>query len=98
MLIQYLSITHGFSQQLCTGLDCSLFPLIVESDCLEAVSLLNSHRDSYVVEGIHVSKIQRSLVQLNVTEVFYRSRKFNRVVNSIARFIVCSDGYIFWLE
>lgn len=59
-------------------LECYLFQLIVESDCLEAVSLVNSHGVSFDAEGIHVFEIQRLFVHLNVTEVSYRSREGNR--------------------
>lgn len=41
------------------------------------MSLVNSHGVSFVAEGILVSEIQRLFVHLNVTEVFYHSRKDN---------------------
>lgn len=37
-------------------------------------------------------------MQLNITDIFYRSRKYNRVTYSIARFIVRNGGCFFWLE
>ncbi|XP_062008598.1 uncharacterized protein LOC133725379 [Rosa rugosa] len=74
------------------ALDCSFFPLIVESDCLEVVSLVNMEEDCSAADGVIVSEIKSLLRQLNVSEVFYRSRECSKVAHSIAKFIVRNSG------
>lgn len=68
------------------------------SDCLEAVSLVNSHGVSFDVKGILAFEIQRLLVHLNVTEVSHCSRKGKIGARSIARFTLLNGGSFACLE
>ena len=80
------------------ALDDSFYPLIVESDCLEEVNLVNKQEYSFAADGIIVGEIQDLLSQMNIFEIYFRPRECNAVAHTITTFIVQSGGLFFWLE
>lgn len=70
---------------------------MVETDCLEAVRMVNRTEDCFAEEGIFVEKI-RSLLRLNCFHSFvYVPRTANRVAHEVARYVARLNGRFRWL-
>ncbi|BFG30866.1 hypothetical protein CerSpe_171400 [Prunus speciosa] len=68
------------------ALDASWVPLVVESDSLMAVNMVNSEEDCLAAEGGLVEGVRRLLANHVLVTITHVSRHANKAAHRIARF------------
>ncbi|CAL8151990.1 unnamed protein product [Prunus armeniaca] len=80
------------------ALDMSLVPLEIESDSLQAVSMVNSEEECLAAEGGLVDGVRRLLVRSASTAVRHIPRQANKAAHRIARFSLRDQSLSLWLD
>ncbi|KAH0983134.1 hypothetical protein GBA52_010311 [Prunus armeniaca] len=74
------------------------FALEIESDSLQAVSMVNSEEECLDAEGGLVDGVQRLLVSSASSTVRYIPRQANKAAHRIARFSLRDQSLSYWLD
>lgn len=77
---------YALKNGLLFALDASLLPLIIESDCLNAVLMINGKEDCLAPEGRLVEEIRMLLQQRPPIVVCYLPRQAKTVAHRIANY------------
>ncbi|BFG29918.1 hypothetical protein CerSpe_161930 [Prunus speciosa] len=80
------------------ALDASWFPLVVESDSLMAVNMVNSVEDCLAPEGGLVEGVRRLLASHVPVTVSHVSHHANKAAHRIARFSLRDQSLSCWLD
>ncbi|XP_062021223.1 uncharacterized protein LOC133737733 [Rosa rugosa] len=72
--------------------------VMVESDCLEAIHLLNSKERCLAPEGGLVEDIQNTMALVNISSIYHVRREGNTAAHAIAKFVARNNGRYVWLE
>ncbi|KAH0981720.1 hypothetical protein GBA52_008897 [Prunus armeniaca] len=80
------------------ALDASLVPLEIESDSLQAVSMVNSEEEYLAAEGGLVDGVRRLLVSSASSAVRHIPRHVNKAAHRIARFSLRDQSLSYWLD
>ncbi|CAB4316864.1 unnamed protein product [Prunus armeniaca] len=80
------------------ALDVSPLPLEIESDSVQAVSMVNSEEECLTTEGGLVDGVRHLLVRSASTVVRHVPRQANKAAHRIARFSLRDQSLSFWLD
>lgn len=69
---------------------------MVETDCLDAVKMVNSYDVCLTAEGIFVPAIRSLLTLLNISAIQHAPREANRMAHEIAYFVARDGGRFQW--
>lgn len=72
--------------------------LLVETDCLEAILMINGEEICMAAEGVIVDKIRGLKRLLQIPAILYAPRDANMVADAIAQFVARNDGCFRWFE
>lgn len=75
-----------------------LSSVMVESDCLEAVRLINAEDDCCASEGVVVDQIRSLMRLIHIPSISFATRESNMAAHSIASFVARGDGRFQWFE
>ncbi|XP_062000509.1 uncharacterized protein LOC133717787 isoform X2 [Rosa rugosa] len=78
--------------------ECGGGRVVVETNCLLAVKVLNQRNQCFAAEGIIVEEIQSLMSDLNVYEIQHVRKTGNQGAHAVAKFVAQEQGCFKWLE
>ncbi|KAL5736308.1 hypothetical protein ACOSQ2_031096 [Xanthoceras sorbifolium] len=93
-VVEALAIFHGlrFVSETC------LFPLHVESDCLEVIKVLHDGSIPCSDLDLVISNVFYLVCSSTVLSFSFVPTLANRVTNALAKMILSSDSDLFWIK
>jgi hypothetical protein len=79
------------------ALEQSLQAVVVETDCMDAVTVVNATEECLGAAGIVVEEIRRLMRCFIVSSIIYTPREANNAAHAIASFVARENGRLSWL-